>query len=355
MTFVGSPGLIRSRSMTSAAARRTRLPDSPYHDERPSNEPIVRFSRDRQLGEQAIATLLGRVAHARHRRRVRGRGGRRASADADLAGEIALQPVHDAPELGPSRAHESRDPDDLAGVDGQVDVAQATRRDLLDLEDGATDGTSAGRRCDGVARRARRVEARDERAHLVDGQLPDRSGEDLATVTQDGDVVGDVVDLLEPMADVDDRQPAVAQSTQLADESRGLVLGQARGGLVEDQDVASRVDVVERAGDREERPLDRAERRDVRARVGGDADGRQLLAGPAGLRSPADRPEPVVGIAAREAEVVGDREVRDEREVLVDEAQAGRSGPGWRAPRCPAGCRGSRPCPHRAGDSPRAP
>ena len=80
------------------------------------------------------------------------------------------------------------------------------------------------------------------------GSSPIESREDLATVTQDGDVVGDVVDLLEPMADVDDRQPAIAQAAQLADESRGLVLGQARGGLVEDEDVASRVDVVERAG-----------------------------------------------------------------------------------------------------------
>ena len=85
------------------------------------------------------------------------------------------------------------------------------------------------------------------------------------------------------------------------------------------------VQTVESARDRNEGSIDRPEVGDALARRRLDADALQLAPHALFLPPPSDAAHPIAHIAPLEREVVHDGKIRDESEVLVDEAEARRS------------------------------
>ena len=115
------------------------------------------------------------------------------------------------------------------------------------------------------------------------GELVGRARLDVTAVADDGDDVGDLADLLEPVADVEDRDAAVAQAAHRGEEVVDLV-GRERGGrLVHDQQARAR---RQRLRDLEQLPVGDAEAAHRRVRV--DVDRRSPRG--CGPSRPASRP-----------------------------------------------------------------
>ena len=177
-------------------------------------------------------------------------------------------------------------------------------------------------------------------------ELVGRARLDVTAVADDGDDVGELADLLEPVADVEDGDAAVAQAADGGEEAVDLV-GRERGGrLVHDQQPrAGR----ERLRDLEQLPVGDAE--PAHRGVGVDPD--RELAEDAGRldahRAPVDGAEAGAEVAPGE-DVLGDGQILEDRRLLVhrDDAQPVRGlrvgDPPRRRPR-------SRSRPRRAGRS----
>ena len=69
-------------------------------------------------------------------------------------------------------------------------------------------------------------------------QLAHRAGVDMAAVAQHHHAVGHLLQLVEPMRDVDDRDAARLQQLDLAEQVGDLARREGRGGLVQDQQAA---------------------------------------------------------------------------------------------------------------------
>ena len=151
------------------------------------------------------------------------------------------------------------------------------------------------------------------------------TAERRAPVPQHCDCVCELVDLVEPMRDVDDRQSAFLQRYEPRDQLGGLRLGKARRWLVQDEDVAIAIETVERARDCNERSIDGPEMRHAFARRRIDSDARKFAPNAFFFPPPSDSAASVPHITSLQREVIHDRKIRDQREVLVDEAQARRS------------------------------
>ena len=251
-------------------------------------------------------------------RRTAVRGLRRRAgcpATRDLAAGEGPDAEDALEQLGATGALQAGQPDDLAGVDGQVDGVDVPVAAAAELEAGLADrgalqlvGEEGG---DG---------APDHEPH--DGglvELARGAGVDERAVLEDGDRVAEVEDLLEPVGDVEDRDAAVGQPPDDGVEEPDLVVGQRGGGLVHRDD--ARV-VADGLGDLDDLLL-------------GDRQGADLVVG----RQAAD-PEPVeelLGVAAHaggvderaaarlaaEVDVLGDGAVRQEVELLEDRGDAG--------------------------------
>ena len=95
------------------------------------------------------------------------------------------------------------------------------------------------------------------------------AGEDEVAVAHDGDPVGDLEDLLEPMGHVEHRHAVGPQLAQDAEEAPGLALVERGVGLVEDEQAWP---LDEDAADLHELAVIEVEVADERLRVGGEAD-----------------------------------------------------------------------------------
>ena len=121
-------------------------------------------------------------------------------------------------------------PDDLARADREADVLERARPG------------QAGHLQEDVADRA--LDPREQRDGAPD-HVPDqvrgrelgrRSGDHVAAVAQHGRLVAQLEDLVEAMADEQDRDAAIAEPADDREETRDLVRRQRCGRLVEDQD-----------------------------------------------------------------------------------------------------------------------
>ncbi len=171
------------------------------------------------------------------------------------------------------------------------------------------------------------VEARQVAA---DHHLDDRLGADLvarqrpgiAAVAQHGDAVGELVHLRHAVADVDQRDALRAQLAHQPEQVLGLARGQRGGGLVEHQDARL---AVQRAGDLDHLLLGDGQAADGRARPERRAEALQDRRA-AGFHGGAiDLPAGAAKLAA-EIDVLGDRQVRRQRQLLVDDGDAGALG-----------------------------
>ena len=140
-----------------------------------------------------------------------------------------------------------------------------------------------------------------------------------ASIDEDADPIGQLRGLIEVVGREEDRHPLPAESAQQVVDPLPRLRIDARGGLVEEQDVGA----MEGAGGEVDAALhppgerrDAARRRDrsrpvhARARVVASSD---LAAGQAGQ-------------AAQDLEVLADRQIRVERDLLGDEAEAAAQG-----------------------------
>ncbi len=131
-------------------------------------------------------------------------------------------------------------------------------------------------------------------------------------------LVRDLLDLVELVADDDARDALGLQPDDQVEQVLRVVLVQGRGGLVEDE----QLDVlVQRLRDLHELLLADADVLDLRVRVVTQADAGEQVLGTQLRGGPVDGAE-AAGLVAEE-QVLGDRELRDQRELLVDDHDAG--------------------------------
>ena len=198
--------------------------------------------------------------------------------------------------------------DDLALPQPQIERADAARRETRQLED------RLAQRLAGLHRRP--GPSADDALHQLFGRgMLHAAHPDHQAIAQDRDAVGDAKNLVEPVADIDHPDAAVAQRAQRGEQPLDLVGRQRGGRLVQHQELA--VD-GKRAGDRDQRLLGPAQRLDAGRRVEVARDPRQRLGGEGLDRRPFDQAAPALE-AEGERDVLGDRHPFDQAEILVDE------------------------------------
>ena len=153
---------------------------------------------------------------------------------------------------------------------------------------------------------------------LVDGVRGDGERLDGLAVADDRDLVGDLLDLVELVGDHDRGDPLALQALEQVEQVLGVVVVEGRRGLVEDE----QLDLLgERLGDLDELLLADTEVLDLGQRVLGQADPGEQLDGLAVGAVPAD--DPAGGGLVAEEDVLGDRQLGDQRQLLVDDDDAG--------------------------------
>ena len=137
-------------------------------------------------------------------------------------------------------------------------------------------------------------------------------------VAQDGHVVADPAELVELVRDVDDRDVVAPQVLHHAEQDVDLVVGQCRGRLVHDEDPHV---LQEDPGDLHQLLL--ADRQVPHHPVGVEVltQTAQHLGGPGALGGVVDEPSTSPELASRE-QVLGDRHVREQAQLLVDDPDA---------------------------------
>ena len=259
----------------------------------------------------------------RRARPGRARDAHLAAGHLDAAAEVAQDAEEREQEVALALAVEAAEADDLAAADVEGDVAQAVGPgEAAAGEDGLGQLGAGGARREDVA-----VLAADHHLdHLLVGFGAGGVGRDVAAVAEDGAFVGQRLDLVHAVRDVDQRQALGAEALQHGEDLLDVGGGQGRGGLVEDEDARA---LGERLGDLDHLPAGERQVLDQRERVdvGGAGAGERLL-GEAALGAAVDHAE--AGGRPADDDVVGDREVGDERELLEDADDAGVAGGGGR-------------------------
>ena len=165
--------------------------------------------------------------------------------------------------------------------------------------------------------------------HLDDfvvGLRPRDVARDVGAVAENGAFVGEFGDLVHAVRDIEERQPLVAQPLQHDEHLGDVRRRQGRRRLVENENARlarQRLGDLDHLPARQRQVLDERHGMDVRG-----AGARERLLGDAPLRAPVDEAEPSRRIADRD--IVGDRQVRNERQLLEDADDAGAIGGGGR-------------------------
>ena len=154
----------------------------------------------------------------------------------------------------------------------------------------------------------------DHRRPIEAGNRP--AGGDVA-VAEDHDVIGEGVDLVEPVGDVDDRHASVAQAADEREQPLDLLGGERRGRFVEHQQSGRS---SHRPGDLEDLTLGHTELAHRLTGVEVDVELPQDLHGTLLDGSPAD--EPTAAGQRAEGDVLGNRQVGSVGELLVDDPES---------------------------------
>ena len=272
------------------------------------------------LDEPFDAPVLGAERDLPLRRRPRAAHRHRRAVEEELPGVRPIGAEQEPRRLGAPGAEQAGEADDLARPQREIE-----RRDRVPAGDATRlqhrrRSLVVGELLAGLPlERLERLELAPEhlRDELHPRQLGRRPLADETPVAQDGDPVRDLVHLLEEVRDEDDRDPLLLQTADELEELRHLLLVEARRGLVEDQNLGGDVD----------RPRDRDHLLDgerVAAECGRDvdldADAGERLGGAAPHSPPTDAPE--APRLAADRDVLGDRQVGAEIDLLVDGADA---------------------------------
>ena len=154
----------------------------------------------------------------------------------------------------------------------------------------------------------------DERRSI---HLGDRTRGDVPSIAQDRDRVAQPEDLLEPVADVDARHATVAQPADKRIQTLGFVLRQAARRLIEDDEARA---LADRRRDLQHLLLTDGQRANRARHVERGVDRRQHRFRAASHLAPGNKTSR--RRQAAQAEILGDRQVLAERELLVDHRDA---------------------------------
>ena len=155
-------------------------------------------------------------------------------------------------------AAQADETDHLAGMELAID------RSHLPDHDGLEDHARLPHAPRRATKDLRRLAPDDQQDHLLRRRLVDPALAGHPAVAQHHHAIGDLEHLIEPMRDVDDADPTIAQAAQSDEQARHLVGGEAGGRLVEHEDLRFR---GQRARDRDQRFLGPAEALDAHIRV----------------------------------------------------------------------------------------
>ncbi len=205
-------------------------------------------------------------------------------------------------------AGEAHHAEDLAGAQAQAHRPGVFGPYVLEAQDGRPGGGGG----EPVAGRLVPHDVVHQPGGPVAGE---RAPTDDAAVAQDGEGVGDLEHLVDPVGDEDDGVAAVAQGVQDLEEPGAVRRREARGRLVQDDELGP---CAQGAGDGHEGAFGSCEVGDdgVRVEVRGD-DAQGLGALPAGP-PPGHQPR-AARIPGAQGDVLGDRHPPDQPQVLVDE------------------------------------
>ena len=274
---------------------------------------------DRQADDRALAAaVLGHVDDAVGDRV----GGAADRGEAAVDPDLALRGLRDAEErlheLAAPGADQAVEAEDLAVAQGEADVLELGRVAVAgDLQHLLADPVGAL----GEDRVDRAADHHGD--ELVLGDVGDAAFADEAAVAEDGVAVGDAEDLVELVADEEDRLALGLQHLDQLVELGDLLVRERGGRLVHDDDAG-----VDRkgAGDGDEVLVGDAEVAQPGPRVDAlRADAGEHGAGVVVHPLPVDEPEAGAGGVAEE-DVLGDRELVEEHGLLVDRGDAGRGG-----------------------------
>ena len=253
----------------------------------------------------------------------------RAGPAPKMASSSSVRPAPSSPAT--PRTSPARTENVMFAQAGPAAAARAGQRQALDLEH-----RLLGDRVRHVVQRGD-LAAHHPADDLVGRGLPSRGAGDELAVAEHGHPVGQGEDLVHLVADVEDRRPGFAQVGDDAEEPRDLGVRQRRRGLVHDHD---RGVEGQRLGD-----LDHLLIADPQvADLGPRCDrGAQAVEQPPRLglhRAVVQPAEPAApGLLTAQEDVVGDRELGNEVQLLVDDpdpgvlglAEAPRTGPAGRS------------------------
>ena len=247
------------------------------------------------------------------------RAGRRdnSARDTDLARNTAQHAEERKQQLALSLPVKAAEPDDLARARMEGNDVQPVRpAEVLDFEQ--------RRRSFVAGRRLRRKDVTQLAAdhHLNDLVVRLRSGDvarDIGAVAKNRTLVGELGDLVHAVRDVEEREPLVAQALEHHEHFADVRSGQRRRRLVEDENSGC---ARQRLGDLDHLPPRKGQILDEGHRVNvGRAGARERFLCEAALGAPVDEPEPDRRTA--DGDVVGDRQVGNERQLLEDADDAG--------------------------------
>ncbi len=297
---------------------RARSSQPPHFASRPIT-PRLMFSPTRHVEEEAKRlAVLGEIDDAGGDRLARLGEPDLAAVEPDRPGAARRRTVDQAREFGASGADQAGKAEHLAGMENEAGPPHAAAvGQITELEHRAPGGAAV---------MLLLVEggeiAPDHHAHDrlgLDFVAAERA--DIAAVAQHGDAVGELVHLGHAMRDVDDGESLGAQPRDQVEQPARLAIGERGGRLVHHQDARPR---MHRARDLDHLLLGDRQIADQRARPEAGAEAREHLRAAADHGGAVDR-QSATRLAA-EMDVLGNREVGRERELLIDDRDAMRLG-----------------------------
>ena len=270
---------------------------------------------DGAVDDQAlVAPVLGDEGDAGTDRGARAPWAHPPSAQGDGAPVVGVDAEDGPGDLAATGSDEAGQADDLARADGEGDVVElAGGGEALHVEDHLADlGRRLGEQLGDLA-------AHHAGDDLALGGVRDPVGGDVGAVAHHGHLVAEGEHLVEAVRDEDQGPTLVAQAAGHGEEPLDLVAAQGGGRLVHDQQAGVEGDGL---GDLDDLLVGDAEAQGLAARVDVDAEPGEDLPGLAAHRGLVEAAVGLDRLAAHE-DVLGDRQVGEERRLLVDHRDAG--------------------------------
>ena len=152
--------------------------------------------------------------------------------DPDDAGVLGVRAADQAHGLGPARAHQAREAQDLALAELKGDILHVAGHQALGLQHHRRTRRHVGFALGLLVDHA----AHHHLHHLVDGHRGGVHGIDILAVPHDGDPVGDLLELIHPVGDIDDAHAGGLQAADKDEQILDFALGQGGGGLIHNED-----------------------------------------------------------------------------------------------------------------------